>query len=135
MIEQYFRLDVSRFYHDFRGNEKLLAELIAEKQSAAYGSGDSGEPRVDGGLPGNPTESRAFKRMSLDKRIARVREYFELEQKIYMMLSDEEKLIADMMKRGKDMNAIADKLCLSESHCRVKVSNFKRRVQELVDWV
>jgi hypothetical protein len=107
-----------------------------EKEQAVHAGGiDYSDTRVDGGLPGDPTASRAFQRLTIDKRIARVQEYFAMEQKIYMMLSDEEKQIADTLKAGRGIAYIESKLFLSNSQARVKLARFKSRVRELAAWV
>lgn len=136
MIEQYYKLDVDQFYRDYRGNIRLLKQLEVEKEQAVHAGGvDYSDTRVDGGLPGDPTASRAFQRLTIDKRIARVQEYFAMEQKIYMMLSDEEKQIADALKAGRGIAYIESKLFLSNSQARVKLARFKSRVRELAAWV
>lgn len=136
MIEQYYKLDVDQFYRDYRGNIRLLKQLEVEKEQAVHAGGmDYSETRVDGGLPGDPTASRAFQRLTIDKRIGRVQEYFAMEQKIYMMLSDEEKQIADALKAGRGIAYIESKLFLSNSQARVKLARFKSRVRELAAWV
>lgn len=136
MIEQYYKLDVDQFYRDYRGNIRLLKQLEVEKEQAVHAGGmDYSETRVDGGLPGDPTASRAFQRLTIDKRIGRVQEYFAMEQKIYMMLSDEEKQIADALKAGRGVAYIESKLFLSNSQARVKLARFKSRVRELAAWV
>ena len=136
MIEQYYKLDVDQFYRDYRGNIRLLKQLEMEKEQAAHAGGmDYSETRVDGGLPSDPTASRAFQRLTIDKRISRVQEYFAMEQKIYMMLSDEEQQIADALKAGRGIAYIESKLFLSNSQARVKLARFKSRVRELAAWV
>jgi hypothetical protein len=136
MIEQYYKLDVDQFYRDYQGNIRLLKQLEAEKEQAVHTGGmDYSETRVDGGMPGDPTVSRVFQRLSVDKRIARVQEYFDMERKIYSMLNEEEKGIADALKAGYGVSHIESKLFLSESQVRVKVARFKSRVRELAAWV
>ena len=136
MIEQYYRLDVDKFYRDFRANKRLLAALEQEKETAALpGSTDYSAVRVSGGEPGDPTASRAFKRMNIDRRIQRVEEYFDFERKIYEMLTDEEKVIADCLKDEASTSHIASRLFVSDSTASVKISRFKCRVRELASWV
>ena len=136
MIEQYYKLDVDQFYRDYNGNVRLLKQLETEKREAAFASGtDYSEVRVDGGTTGDPTASRVFKRLSIDKRIARVQSYLDMEEKIYTMLTDEEKAIADCLKAGLSSNHLESKLFLSESQVRVKIARFKSRVRELAGWV
>ena len=136
MIEQYYKLDVDQFYRDYRGNIRLLKQLEEEKEQAVHAGGiDYSETRVDGGLPGDPTAGRAFQRLNIDKRISRVEEYFAMEQKIYIMLNDEERSIADAFKAGHSVSYLESKLFLSESQVRVRVARFKSRVRELAAWV
>lgn len=136
MIEQYYKLDVDRFYRDYKGNERLLVTLKQEKEAAAMpGSMDYSAVRVSGGETGDPTASRAFKRMNIDRRIQRVEEYFDFERKIYEMLTDEEKVIADCLKDEASASHIASRLFVSDSTASVKISRFKCRVRELASWV
>lgn len=136
MIERYYRLDVDMFYRDYKGNLKLLKQLETEKEHAAYSGGvDYSQTRVDGGVPGDPTASKAFQRLSIDKRIARIREYFEMERKIYAMLDEDCRMIADCLKEGKPVSHLESTMFLSESQVYVKVSRFKKEVQSLAMWV
>lgn len=136
MIERYYKLDVDMFYRDFKGNKRLLRELEAELKFSAHPNGfDYSETRVDGGLPGDPTAAKAFQRLSIEKRIARLEEYFDMEKKVYDMLDDDEKVIADSMKDGKSVVWLESALFLSESQVRVKVARFKRKVRDLTKWV
>lgn len=136
MIEQYYKLDVDAFYRDYNSNVRLLRKLEEEKHNAALPGGmDYSETRVDGGLPGDPTASRVFRRLSIDKKIERVREYLDMEEKIYAMLSEEDKKIADNMKAGGSISHLESVLFLSNSQARVKVARFKTRVRELAAWV
>lgn len=136
MVEQYYKLDVEQFYQDYRGNVKLLKRLEEERKQAAYTNGmDYSETRVDGGMPGDPTAKKVFQRLSIEKRIKRIQEYLDMEEKIYSMLSEEEQVIADALKTGRGIAFIESKLFLSNSQARVKLARFKSRVRELASWV
>lgn len=134
MIEKYYKLDVTQFYREFNGNKKLLESLREEKRQAAHSGGfDYSQPHAAAG-PGDPTTQKVFQRMSIDRRIHEVEEYFRLEKNIREYLDDEELQIVEYLKQGKGTRQIAELLHLSESQTGVKVARCKRHIQELTMW-
>ena len=136
MIEKYYKLDVEHFYRDFKANEIMLAELLEEKQGAAcVGSMDYSSPRVDGGTTGDFTASRAEKRMSLDRKIKDLREYFEMEQAIYDQLPDEDRQLADALKLRHSFNHMESELFMSRGQLKRRLAELRERVRKLASWV
>lgn len=134
MIEKYYKLDVVQFYRDYKGNQQLLKSLKDEKEQAVHSGGvDYSEPHVSNG-PGDPTAQKVFKRLSIDRRIKEVEEYFNFEKNIRGYLDDEEKQIVDYLKDGMTTKQIAKAWHLSESQTAVKLARCKRRVQDLTMW-
>ena len=134
MIEKYYKLDVMQFYREYKGNQHLLKSLREEKESEIHAGGvDYSDPHVSS-TPGDPTVQRVFRRLSTDRKIREIEEYFTLEKNIRKYLDGDEIMLANYLIDGKTTKEIADSWHLSESQTGVKLARFKRHIQDLTAW-
>ena len=134
MIEKYYKLDVMQFYREFKGNQNLLKSLQKEKELAVHSGGVGYDEPYISCDPGDPTAQRVFKRLSIDRRIKGIEEYFTLENNIREYLDDDEIKLTEYIKAGKTVKQIADLWHMSESQTRKKFDQFRRHVQDITTW-
>lgn len=132
-IEHYYVLNVERFYRDYYENKRQIKKLESERNAAIYQGGiDYSSTRVSGGMPGDPTATRAAERMKYDAKIQALEDYLVLEEDIYDLLTEEERVIVDCWKNGKNAYYIADKINYSVAQARVKMTRLKDKVRGIV---
>ena len=136
MVEKYYNFDVDRFLSDYDKNVRILAELIAEKETAAD-SGGMDYSHVRGRGISDPTVQKAQRREKIDWEIREYQEYLNAYKNLTSDLDADELLMIQYIaqqKGTKNFEDLKSALGYDRTATYDRLSKLRKKLRKIADY-